>query len=297
MTTSTSPVPCLSPDTYTNKDQNEYFQWDGVDDARNVLVRELDGNERVATIHNGGWLMIKISDTSRPVYGVILHVLKEKDGCDPPGSPVISEGNGEILLHNSSGWFKVGEFTILVPISEDKKRKEFFFTPSGEWAWKDIDTIKIVNTDSWVRCSEWGHETHKDSSIKVNYIGLLTKDGTTPFCTEGSGDYHRVVDNGKICYWGLDCPRNGGYGWTYERTYESPEIHGGKSFATGILGECKCSSGDCGLGYCERTLDSKRYCIYGVRCMNGGWRFEGIKECRAGETCDYDGGTCSIKIL
>ena len=287
----TSPAPCLSPDFNTHNDQNEYFQWDSVDDARNVLVRELDGNERVATIHNGGWLMSKISDTSRPVYGIILHVLKETDGCQPvvenacvfDWAPMKSTGTGQIFLHNPSGWFKISEFTLTVRSNENEKKRTLILTPSGKWAWENIDAIKIVNVNSFVCCSPWtnpGLKYPRSSSIKVNYIGLLTKDGTTPFCTEGSGDYNRIVDNGKTCYWGLDCEASG-EGWIYPPEYRSTK--------TGFAGECDCSSGTCGLGYCEKEIDGVKYCFSGVRCMNGGWRWENFERCDPGEVCTWEG--------
>ena len=219
------------------------------------------------------WLYIKISETSRPVYGLLI----TKENSYPP-----LYGYYEVFLHKKSEnrW---------IHIEGDEQtfggERRIIFRPSG-WAWSDIDAILITYEDD-------------QSEGPLNYVALLTTseewdermDGPISFCMEGvdqnSNDYFRIVDNGITCYWNLSCP-HAGYGWKYSRP----------TTVTGILGECKCSSGDCGLGYCERTTSwGKRYCIYGVRCMNGGWRFEGIKECKAGETCDYNGGTCSIKIL
>jgi hypothetical protein len=246
---------CLSPDTNTNNEQNNYFKWDHTANARNVLVK--DGYS--AEIKCSDWLEIKISDTGRPVYGI----------------KIIAKGYSwwfHLYIQNSTGnWITVKKWEVINP----DPYQEFNYIPS-QWAWNDIIRIKIVpNTPEG--CGDI-------TTLDVDYIGLLTKGGI-PYCTEGNAnDYYRTVDDGKNCYWGLDCPIENSGGWEWEPP---------KSTVIGPLTDvgCDCSSGSCGNGYCEfKDINKETFCYYGVRCMHGGWNSPpgNVVKCDPGK-CRYNG--------
>lgn len=272
-------ISCLSPDTNTYNDRTINWWYGGVDNSRNVLVkdytyatfkyRECSNNEDCrggsgapnslssATCNiitkrcklsdslptYTSWLYIRISETSRPIYGLVLRGLNDNI-C----------GEFLVFLHNESkGWFNIG--------GGDLNQWKWFY-PSGKWSWDGIDSLLIVQADD---CS-WVNPPGYKPYFSLDYIGLLTKDGPplrTPFCTEGNeNDYYRIVDDGKTCYWNLNCPTSGG-GWTTDKP---------ASTGVGAFGECDCLSGTCGEGYCEKEYGGNKFCYYNVQCANGGWR-------------------------
>ena len=189
------------------------------------------------------WLYIKISESSRPVYGLVLRGLNDAI-C----------GNFLVFLHNSTNWFNIGGGYL---------NQWKWFYPSGKWSWDGIDSLLIVQADD---CS-WVNPPGYKPYFSLDYIGLLTKDSSpsrTPFCTEGDEtDYHRTVDDGKTCYWNLNCPASGG-GWTTD----SPASTG-----VGAFSECNCnpavnSGAHCDEGYCKL---GEKLCYYNVTCKHGGW--------------------------
>ena len=103
-----------------------------------------------------------------------------------------------------------------------------------------------------------------------------------PYCTEGGDNpFKRILDDGKTCYWDLDCD-NYGRGWSSEKVTAIKPL-----YETEAL--CDCSlTGTCGEGYCTFTENGKTYCYYGVKCAYGGWWPEGLVECTGGE-CRADG--------
>ena len=298
--------PCLSPDTNSHDERTENFWYGGKDTdiwghdywgveyARNVLVQdhkyatfkydECEGNEDCtgnygdstppsslsSVVCQSGrcklsdslptytsWLYIKISESSRPVYGVII------EGYNVGGC-----GEWHVLLHNSSGWFDTKATTdryLNAPYDTER------FIPVGKWSWDKIDAMLLVKADN----------CYPKFESYIDYIGLLTKDYWTTYCTDGTGDYNRIVDDGKTCYWGMDCPTANSKGWVWD----------GSSSKIGPLTDvgCDCSSGSCGNGYCEFSdMNGNRLCYYKVMCMTGGWNGN-IDKCNSGETCGYNG--------
>jgi hypothetical protein len=294
---------CLSPDTnthnyrtinwwYGGKDCHMLGCWAGeywgVENTRNVLVQDSEyakfkydecEDDDDCTGRSGGanppsslssakcinkrcklsdslptytsWLYIRISETSRPVYGVAVRGIYTGP-C----------GEFHVFLHDNSGWFDIGGAHL----------NQWIWlraSDSGKWSWENIDSMLLVQADN----------CHPKWEVHIDYVGLLTKDGRTTFCTDGTGDYNRVVDDGKTCYWGLDCPITNSKGWKWKETaFIGPLKDKG----------CDCSSGTCGNGYCEFSVEGERFCYYDVKCMHGGWN--GILEkCDAGKTCRYDG--------
>jgi len=236
------------------------------------------------------WLYIKITDSSRPVYGIEIVSRPDLSLWNRKGSDGIwtdSSQKFELFLHNNNGWFHVDSPSFYTSYAAYWNFKYLdVFRPSNAWSWEKVDAILLANkynfgerTDKWLNVNSW-----LDNSW-IDYIGLLTKDSTknTTFCTDGTGDYNRVVDDGKNCYWGLNCPIKNSEGWEWE----------GKSTVIGPLTDtnvgCDCTiSGSCGNGYCEKSVGTDRFCYYGVKCMNGGWNGN-IDKCEVGETCKYDG--------
>jgi hypothetical protein len=251
---------CLSPETNSHNDENNYFEWTETDNPRNVLVN--DGT--AANIKFNGRLNIKISDEGRPVYGVKL-IAKRSSSCSCTGRCPSPECPFYIYLSN---------FTDVVyssgTLCTSSNFKDFIFRPTdGSWSWNNVVTITL------------------DNCLDVDYVGLLTKGADIPYCTEGNAtDYYRTVDDGKSCYWGLYCPMNG-RGWRWE----------GKSTSIGPLVNvdnpltdvsCDCGNGSCGNGFCEKTIGENRLCYYDAKCRHGGW--VGIRdECNPGETCTSEG--------
>jgi hypothetical protein len=243
-------VPCLSPDQFTDDTQNDYFTWTNVDNARNVLVK--DG--RVANINQYGQLTIKISDVGRPVYGVKV-IAKKHYSCTPDCSAGNYECSFFVWLYNSTGLvYKSPQQCTNGGLSE------FNFIPS-DGVWKNVTTIVL------------------DDLLEVDYVGLLTKGGI-PYCTDGSGDYNRIAEDGKICYWDVNCPETGS-GWTGKQSIEIGPIKGldpgfdcnkGGTCGKGYLEFCR--SGRSGEGWgvdkCDGSQD-KKICFYNLDCKTGGW--------------------------
>ena len=273
-----SDVPCLTTDIRTDENPTQDFWWRRVDNARNVLVsddREAkfigytncnNNNDRCTGGPGGpvqlssawcdgsvckvvddwgyyGWEFIRISDESRPVYGVMIKIRAcEGGGC--------GWSMWNIYLHEKNGnWFNITK-NYEVYSDNPSTSIEIYKKPENGWSWENIDAMLI------------GFVGEDDGY--VDYIGLLTKDGSTPYCTEGTGDYNRVVDDGKRCYWGVDCE-------TGETDLTGFNFNG-VSDGIGPLYEfkCDCSSGTCGEGYCHDAEHGIDYS--NVRCAHGGWR-------------------------
>ena len=297
--TGRSDVPCFSTDTETDRDSSEDFWWEGISGnrARNALVSDdkyavfdcflchchpatnddckIPDTEPLSEIYSatcvdfgqgiagqceiqayreelGGligfsydmWEVIRIAPIGsggRNVYGIRI------DGK--------FSGDGEVIvfIHNSTGWIRLsgGYYT---PTSTESTK---IIRPLNKWSWEGVDAILIT-----LRL-DLGHDSVR---FDVDYIGLLTKGSDVPFCTDPVDidvpdlEYYRVVDDGKTCYWDIDCDTEG-YG------YDSV-----KSMGVGPLNEfkCDCSSGTCGEGYCQDIVHGIDY--YNVRCAHGGWR-------------------------
>jgi hypothetical protein len=178
--------------------------------------------------YSKSWIFMRVAQTgdSRAIYGI--------EGV-PSGSYA---ERYEILLHKN----KTGEWIHAGYITDGNER----LRPSG-WSWNDIDSMLI---------GFWNH----DSVGYLYWLALLTKGSNVAFCTDGSAnEYYRTVDDGKKCYWGVDCPLSGS-SWNY----------GGLSPGVGPFLEsnlCDCSSGSCGSGTCN----TGHFCFSNVKCMNGGW--------------------------
>ncbi len=244
------------------------------------------------------WMYIRISATSRPVYGVIISIYLDPQDCHfyPPSVTTrskITYSNFHLFLHSQSGWFKAGTISIS---AENKTNKTIKILPD-EFAWKNIDAILIAHAHTYDlrQCERSSgfpgvpplpYTEIEDVNAYIDYVGLLTADKERPFCTEGrvgeeQTPYHRVVNDASTCYWGVDCPlsRNG---WKYK----------GVTSYTGFLEECRCRSGEsetCGYGYCEREVGGNKFCFSRVRCASGGWTFLNFEKCGPEQVCTREG--------
>ncbi len=296
-----SSVPCFTTDTETwdqNLKSEDFWFWGYIDNPRNILTQyhsytylEWEDCGSVEDCYGGSdapsalqdlssqnlectsghcsvettngipnvyqynsWIFIRISPESRPVYGVY----GSPNFGDCPGSSL------RIFLHK-----KTGEWIYAGTIMDNN-----FIRPSG-WAWTNIDSMLI---------GLWGG-IH--SCTHLYYVGLLTRGEDDPFCldrpdnVDSDYDYYRIVDDGKTCYWGVDCPY-----WSPDYN-DGWKAYGGKSTGVGPLkeNECSCSGGNCGRGWCEKTVGDNRFCYYEVACANGGWR-NGLLDERKMEKCD-----------
>lgn len=233
------------------------------------------------------WLYINVSPTGRPVYGVKIHARGDPSQYKTRNwFPYLNVYEKfELFLHNSNGWFHVASPSFT---GADAK----IFKPTNSWAWEGIDAILLAHKYNFEWWWDGGpppyqyHETVTDSWI--DYIGLLTKDpANTTFCTDGSGYYNKIVDDGKRCYWNLNCREretDGKTGWYYEGPSEG--IKPIKDLSFSPIDSC-CQKGTCGEGFCSFEIDNKKYCYYGVKCAHGGWWPDGLQECT--------GGTCTSK--
>jgi len=194
----------------------------------------------IVPYYSSSWEFIRIAPAGeyRPVYGIM-------------GSTYAA--TYRIFLHN-----KDDEWVYAGSISDSQ-----VIRPTG-WSWEDIDSMLI------------GHWNPKSYGY-IYYIGLLAKgevkDGSwinVPYCTDGYNlivdDYFRIVDDGKRCYWNVDCAIDGS-GWAV-----LPPAPDTGNTGVGAFGECDCSSGTCGNGYCEY----EGFCYHNVKCANGGWRYSSI---------------------
>jgi len=291
--TGESNVPCFSTDTITTNARTEdiwyggsnpgVFPWQTiwwVENPRNVLVddtheakfigfkncdsddctggsggpsllssawcEQMDVHKKCKLLSNVrgyfSWEFIKISSGSRPVYGIMIKIRGCGGKC--PGS------EWDIYLHEKDGnWFNITKDDDVYSY-DSINSKEIYLRPENEWAWENIDAMLIGFIQS-----DFGY---------VDYVGLLTKGADIPYCTDGTGDYNRVVDDGKKCFWGVDCET----GETDVTGFNSDGVSDG----VGPLKEykCDCSSGTCGEGYCHDTIHGIDYS--NVRCAHGGWR-------------------------
>jgi len=210
------------------QDLKKYVNW--VDSPWGKNCKFNGSSEEDYVVYYGkSWIFLRItpSGESRPVYGIA-------------SSFYTYTGNFiNVLLHKKTGeWIHIGSIS-------DATGGEII-RPSGKWAWDDIDSILL----GFGQGSGVGYLYH---------LELLTKGGNDiPFCTEGNDNqYYRTVDDGKKCYWGVDCPTSG-TGWTGKESYSvGPFLEYG----------CDCSSGTCGNGYCK----TGNFCYSDVKCINGGW--------------------------
>jgi len=283
-------APCLSPDTNTKPDvQTDYFKWRGVDNARNILVGEnwiqayyaqfndvecgkledcyggdsapqplkdllnqdlecpttpykyckfKDAKDNRLNWYNS-WLYIQIAptDESRPVYGIMVHALDNYPSLY------------SVFIHEVGvGWYRV--------IDDDRG---WTVARPSSWSW-NADAIFI---GGWVDIN---------FAQKIDYIGLLTKDNSNiPYCTDGPGDAsspstYRTVDNGKTCYWRVDCEAYSGNGWTGTDSKKMGP------FVSVPICDCETDTNNCGDGVCGPvTLNEQNYRFDNVRCVYGGW--------------------------
>jgi len=217
------------------QDLKNYVDW--VDSPWGKNCEFTGSSEDEYVVYYGkSWIFLRIapSDESRPVYGI-------------EGSFYTYTGNLiNVLLHKKTGeWIHIGSISDAAGGN--------IIRPSGKWSWSDIDSMLLgFGQDSGV-----GYLYH---------LGILTKGPNTFFCTDGStNEYYRTVDDGKKCYYGVDCPLSGN-AWDYS----------GPGTGVGPFKEtksCDCSSGSCGNGLCQ----DGDWCYYNVTCMNGGWSSNYVK--------------------
>jgi len=230
------------------------------------------------------WLYIKISDTPRPVYGI--HIKEFIKDC--PGmwhDYVVDTG---IFLHSINGWFEAVDHVPIWCNPNEGRAEKNFRPPAGQWAWSDIDAMLIVNKGAYKQYTDWlGNKNWGDWEFYIDYVGLLTKGADIPYCTEGNAnDYYRTVDDGKTCYWELNCPQTNSNGWNWNPG--SSSIIGPLSGINGVGCDCN-KDGSCGKGYCQfNDMKGDRYCYYNVTCMTAGWNGK-IDKCNPGETCRDNG--------
>jgi len=243
------------------------------------------------------WLFIRIAPDgkTRPVYGILINY---QGGAiyEPEYYAVF-----DVYLHDkNNGWFNItnpGELKahggnyLLGSIIEFNKTA-ILRPKDGAWAWTNIDAILITYYPTSEERIEEGLPETPDPTLGetgyVNYIGLLTpkKAGDVPYCTNGTGPYNDIVDNGQQCYWGMNCDE-GGSGWHSM----------GYSTGVGAFGECTCHQDECGKGYCEINIGSKKVCYHNVMCGKGGWRNQmagfapnsAVDICESDESCYSDG--------
>lgn len=323
-------IPCLSVDNSTENEKSSIWSYEGVDNSKNVLVLDRESatfkhyhcennddcrgdisalssakckeievgpegeKEKFCVLTSDdnyymSWLYMKVSYLGRAIYGIRIN-LNELLWVDENCRDELSF-KFRVFIHNSSGWFYVGELVGLW--IGPYERQTAYLTPRNNWVWKNVDAILIglVNNEIRTTCINALPEFRSDDA-DVDYIGLLTKsyhtdNGYVPFCTEGDeSPYHRIVDDGTRCYWDVDCHKSGG-GWSAVRMNSSIILPLHNYGATGI---CYCLiSETCDEGYCEFTQGDKTYCYYGVKCAHGGWWPDGLEECEDGEVCTWKG--------
>lgn len=240
-----------------------------------------------------GWEFIRIAsqDLSRSVYGVKISIAFQS-GCHGG----IDSAYFHVYLHEKDGnWFKIGTPDVggyAIPAFEWGYETHNIVPPSG-WSWDNIDAMFIGLGGTHDCVNDF------DNSAYVDYVGLLTKDtqNTTAFCTDRPGDpddyeevstpYFRVVDDGRKCYWNVDCKMHG-TGWSGKKSTNIVAIKGFEDLG------CKCDDlvenpdATCGKGYCEYTTSDTEVCYYSVRCAHGGWQGEKT-ECGSDEKCTSEG--------
>jgi hypothetical protein len=236
------------------------------------------------------WMLIKISDESRPVYGIQIIPQDNLQGFyfgSVPYPPWIADNtqmNFTVFRHVKSGnWFKVKEIFYsgysppgCPPGKNCPVEYVFNLKPDGTWSWENTDALLIgykygKHTHYYV--SSPGHYSWDttDADGKIDYVGLLTKSNDNiTYCTDGPGgtsppSTYRTVDNGKICYWGVNCDEDNGDGWTF-------------ATATKVIGPfkdisyCSCETDNCGDGVCGPfNLNGQNYRFDNVTCIYGGW--------------------------
>jgi len=208
------------------------------------------------------WMYIRINPygSYRPIYGLDIYY----KGCMQ--SAEIRNVDLNIYVHNSAGWSY--KYTLQTTNQAGGATR---ITPgSSQWTWDEADGILIGLAQGT-----------EEGCIDIDYIGLLTTDGATPYCTDGDSMFNRVVDNGVRCYWDTNCNSGGGWG-----NYKLSE-------GVGAVSECSCTDGSCGRGYCEKIAGGRNFCYYEVECANGGWRNTAIDICDLGnpsrDECTFQG--------
>lgn len=258
----------------TGKFDNTYSPPDSLVDATCVSFESGHNACQLPLISGPGgpyasWLYINIGGP-RPVYGVQL-VTQHK--CNKGLGGYSDFG---LFLHNSSGWFSGGDDNFIGGcLSDVLIDRTVNIKPNSGWVWDNIDAILITYIGKhWNAGGQY-----YDKSADIDYIGLLTKDpSNTPFCKYGTGDYNRIVNDDKSCYWRLNCPTNGN-GWASEQSIKLGPIKNldpgfdcnkaGTCGGKGYLEFCH-SGGSWGVDKCDGNQD-KKICYYDVSCMYGGW--------------------------
>ena len=271
-------VPCLSPDFYTGYPCDEVWPHncgpytyisqyaiqmspdycqsnDGC--RRNILIKgdtNLPGFARgyVEFTQDNSYIQIDIRTGSiaedlkpRPIHGVQVVALNytTDESYAQTHEPVnfdlylLDEDENEIYHEKKS--VKVSDFTDYN-----------FYAKLGyeQWVWDNVKRIRIEG----------------EAGLLIDYIGLLSAEGV-PYCSYGDAPTNRIVNDGTTCFWNLDCADFNKNGWDGE-----------EDTTVGAVGECDCSSGTCGRGYCEYPLgNGKSICYHFVECAHGGWRIGG----------------------
>jgi hypothetical protein len=289
-----SSVPCLSADIFKHNEKTTDISYLGVTNPRDMFVKDnhkaiFSGNSyctedaqcripginilddaicykssptalgqcNLGSEYYNSWVFMRISDASRPVYGLRIDY-------NVIIAPYTSTGYLHAFIHSNNKWKSVGYWS-----GSGTK----IFKPDPNWAWDNVDAVLIG----------YNHPT-LSGSAEVDYLGLLNK-GDVPYCTEKPTSttenyYYGVVDDGKKCYWGVGCPVSG-TGWTMKTQYpDGTAISNNPSLNVGAVGECSCGTGECGRGYCKKVLDGTKFACYsGVACANGGWRYQNLRVC------------------
>jgi hypothetical protein len=222
------------------------------------------------TNYYSSWLFIKISDSSRPVYGVKIKVgvVKAYDSKD---------ASWDVYIHTKDGggkaWTKIGSpgasFNCVgVPLCIGYHFIEANFKPVGV-AWQNVDALLIAFKRGYrLNPPDW---SYTENGV-VDYVGLLTNStDNIPYCTDGPGgasspSTYRTVDNGKTCYWRVDCETYSGNGWTGTDSKKMGP------FVSVPICDCETDTNNCGDGVCGPvTLNEQNYRFDNVRCVYGGW--------------------------
>jgi len=232
------------------------------------------------------WLLVKVSDDSRPVYGIKIIPQKNLNGF------WFSVGASSFWVKDSAqmkftifrhkmgvGWFKVQEVDYSGGAPPDcywpcPIENTINLKPDPAWSWENTDALLIgYKYGTYTKVNNLGDHisyTPNPTDGEIDYIGLLTKDNSNiPYCTDGpngatSPSTYRTVDNGKMCYWRVDCDTVSGNGWDAPNYYSYIGPFEGTSICN-----CETDTNNCGDGVC--APDGINYRFDNVRCVYGGW--------------------------
>jgi hypothetical protein len=233
------------------------------------------------------WMLIRISDdsNSRPVYGVNIKVGVNSNGED------ILDASWSLYVHTKGGggraWTYIGSPWIISTWSQSYCQShpteclgyhfnEYNFKPTSGLAWKNIDALLIAFGYGYAMTPPTWSYTREGY---IDYVGLLTNDvKNISYCTDGPGgatspSTYRTVDNGKTCYWGVDCDTATGNGWTAPNDYSyiGP-------FKDISLCDCETDADNCGDGVCGPVnINGQSIRFDNVKCVYGGWMGKLVK--------------------